>query len=315
MGRHRDRRLHRPEHRTVTPTIALIGFGEVGQTLGADLQARGFSDLIPWDRLFADPDSPPSRAARDAGLRAARSMREAVAGRDVVVCAVTAAECTAAAAEAATALQRGAFFLDLNSVAPSTRAAAASAIGRAGGRYVELAVMSPIAPRRSASPMLAGGPHASSFLALGHALGFTGIAAFSDEIGRASAAKMCRSVVIKGMEALLSESLLAARRYGVEDAVIASLQDLFPMDAWRAHARYMVSRSLLHGRRRAEEMREVARSIADAGLSPWMSTACAERQDWAARHAAALTHEPLGDMLDAVLEAMPPDARTPGNTA
>jgi 3-hydroxyisobutyrate dehydrogenase-like beta-hydroxyacid dehydrogenase len=297
------------------PSIALVGFGEVGQTLGADLQARGFTDLIAWDRLFADPDSWPSRAARDTGLRAAFSMREAVAGRDLVVCAVTAAECSAAAAEAATALQRDAFFLDLNSVAPSTRAEAAAAIGQAGGRYVELAVMSPIAPRRSASPMLAGGPHAAAFLPLGRALGFTGIEVFAADIGRASAAKMCRSVLVKGMEALLSESLLAARRYGVEDAVIDSLQDLFPMDDWHAHARYMVSRSLLHGRRRAEEMREVARTIADAGLSPWMSTACAERQDWAARHAAALTHEPLGDMLDAVLEAMPPAAPTPGTTA
>lgn len=297
------------------PSIALIGFGEVGQTLGADLQARGFTDLIAWDRLFADPDSPPSRAARDTGLRAARSMREAVAGRDLVVCAVTAAECSAAAAEAARALQRDAFFLDLNSVAPSTRAEAATAIGQAGGRYVELAVMSPIAPRRSASPMLVGGPYAAAFLPLGRALGFTGIELFAADIGLASAAKMCRSVVVKGMEALLTESLLAARRYGVEDAVIASLQDLFPMDDWRAHARYMVSRSLLHGRRRAEEMREVARTVADAGLSPWMSEACAERQDWAARHAAALTHEPLGDMLDAVLEAMPPTAPTPGTTA
>jgi len=290
------------------PTIALIGFGEVGQTLGADLQARGSTDLIAWDRLFADPDSPPSRAARDTGLRAARSMREAVAGRDLIISAVTAAECIAAAAEAAPALRQGAFFLDLNSVAPSTRSAAAAAVGAVGGRYVELAVMSSISPRRSASPMLAGGPHAAAFLPLGHALGFTGIEVFAADIGRASAAKMCRSVMVKGMEALLTESLLAARRYGVEDAVIASLQDLFPMDDWRSHARYMVSRSLLHGKRRAEEMREVARTIADAGLSPWMSTACAERQDWASGHTAALRQEPLGDMLDAVLAATPPAA-------
>jgi 3-hydroxyisobutyrate dehydrogenase-like beta-hydroxyacid dehydrogenase len=114
--------------------------------------------------------------------------------------------------------------------------------------------------------------------------------------------------MVKGMEALLAESLLAARRYGVEDAVIASLQDLFPMDDWRSHARYMVSRSLLHGRRRAEEMREAARTVADAGLSPWMSEACAERQDWASGHAAALRQEQLGDMLDAMLAATPPAA-------
>jgi 3-hydroxyisobutyrate dehydrogenase-like beta-hydroxyacid dehydrogenase len=287
------------------PSIALIGFGEVGQTLAADLQARGIDDLIAWDRLFTDPQSPPARAARSAGIAAAHGLRAAVAGRDIVVSAVTAAECVAVATEAAPALRQDAFFVDLNSAAPSSRSAAATVIGKVGGRYVELAVMSPIAPRRSASPMLAGGPHAAAFLPLGRALGFTGIELFAEDIGRASAAKMCRSVMVKGMEALLAESLLAARRYGVEDAVIASLQDLFPMDDWRSHARYMVSRSLLHGRRRAEEMREAARTVADAGLSPWMSEACAERQDWASGHAAALRQEQLGDMLDAMLAATP----------
>src|SRR5205814_2940164 len=76
---------------------------------------------------------------------------------------------------------------------------------------------------------------------------------------------MCRSVIIKGMEALLAESLLTARRHGVEDAVLASLQDLFPVGDWRALARYMISRSLQHGRRRAEEMREAVKTVAEAG--------------------------------------------------
>jgi hypothetical protein len=132
------------------PSIALIGFGEVGQTLAADLQARGIDDLIAWDRLFTDPQSPPARAARSAGIAAAHGLRAAVAGRDIVVSAVTAAECVAVAAEAAPALRQDAFFVDLNSAAPSSRSAAATVIGKVGGRYVELAVMSPIAPRRSA---------------------------------------------------------------------------------------------------------------------------------------------------------------------
>jgi 3-hydroxyisobutyrate dehydrogenase-like beta-hydroxyacid dehydrogenase len=88
----------------------------------------------------------------------------------------------------------------------------------AGGRYIESAIMSPINPKRAASPMLLGGPHAAEFLSVARQLGFTAATVFSDQIGGASAAKMCRSVIIKGMEALLGESLLAARRYGVEDA-------------------------------------------------------------------------------------------------
>jgi 3-hydroxyisobutyrate dehydrogenase-like beta-hydroxyacid dehydrogenase len=131
-------------------------------------------------------------------------------------------------------------------------------------------------------------------------LGFSGARFFSAELGQAAAAKMCRSVVIKGMEALLTEALLTARHFGVEDQVIASLENLLPRPDWPQHARYMISRSLLHGMRRAEEMGEAAFTVREAGLDPLMSTACAARQEWAARYAAALQHEELADLLDAI---------------
>ena len=150
--------------------------------------------------------------------------------------------------------------------------------------------------------MLFGGPHAAEFLPIARQLGFIGATVFSDRIGSASAAKMCRSVIVKGMEALLGESLLAARRYGVEEAVLDSLGSLLAKDDWQAHARYTISRSLIHGRRRAEEMREVARTVVEAGFEPRMSSACAVWQDWAAAHRAAAAHENLNDMLDAMME-------------
>ncbi len=178
--------------------------------------------------------------------------------------------------------------------------AAAEVVEAAGGRYVEGAVMSPYPPKRLGAPTLLGGPHAEAFLTLARDLGFTGMSVFAPEVGKASAAKMCRSVMIKGIEALLSESLLAARHYGVEDVVLASLEDLFPGPDWPALARYMIARTLAHGARRAEEMREVAATMAEAGVEPLMSAATAERQDWAAQLAAALSEEDLEAMLDAM---------------
>jgi 3-hydroxyisobutyrate dehydrogenase-like beta-hydroxyacid dehydrogenase len=124
---------------------------------------------------------------------------------------------------------------------------------------------------------------------------------FSDQVGKASAAKMCRSVMIKGMEALLTESLLAARHYGVESTVLDSLRNLFPGENWPVLARYMISRSLIHGRRRAEEMREVAKTVAEAGLDSHMSMASAQRQDWAAAFRESASIEELEPLLDAVL--------------
>ena len=291
--------------------VALIGLGEVGEALANDLHRVEGVEISAWDRVFAVAGSEPQRvAAALSFLAVAGDMTEAVRGSSLIVSAVTAGECRAAADEAARALTPGAFYLDLNSVSPRTRADAARAIGSAGGRYVEAAVMSPIAPQRIASPVWLGGPHAADFVPLAHSLGFTGAAVYSRTLGAASAAKMCRSVIVKGMEALLAESLLTARRHGVEDAVLTSLADLFPVGDWRRLARYMIGRSLQHGRRRAEEMREVVRTVAEAGLEPWMSRGCVERQQWAATHAEALSHEALADMLDAMLVRTPAAQRS-----
>ena len=296
---------------SATPSICLIGFGEVGQILAADLAARGVAALGTWDIKFADRDSRPSRAAARSGIRVGTDAADALAGAELVISAVTASECVNAARRCAESLPKGAYFLDLNSVAPATKVEAGAAIEAAGGRYVEAAVMSPNAPRRIAAPILLGGPHARAFEPLADRLGFTGAKTFADATGQASAAKMCRSVMIKGIEALLTESLLAARHYGVERTVLDSLQGMLPVGDWPALARYMISRSLEHGTRRAEEMREVARTVEAAGVRPWMSLACAARQDWAADHRTSADAEPLEALLDAVLGSRDPAAGVP----
>ncbi|WP_411288691.1 DUF1932 domain-containing protein [Phenylobacterium sp.] len=277
--------------------VALIGFGEVGRILGADLAQAGVRRIAVWDTAFTRADSGPSRALSDQ-LRAATSASDAVGAADLVISAVTADQGLTAARSVAGGLAPGAFFLDLNSCSPGQKQASAQAVQVAGGAYVEAAVMSPFAPRRIASPMLLGGPHARAFLARAAPLGFTGAEVFSDTIGQAAAAKLCRSVMIKGIEALLTESLLAARRHGVEATVLASLSDLLPIPDWPTTARYMIARSLEHGTRRAEEMREAARTVEEANVEPLMSQAIAERQDWAAGFSGALGRADLGRMLD-----------------
>jgi 3-hydroxyisobutyrate dehydrogenase-like beta-hydroxyacid dehydrogenase len=281
--------------------ICLLGFGEVGQALADDFQSAGLAQLTAFDLLFKHTESAITRAAVEANVRVANSAAEAVATADLVVSAVTAGQDVAAARSVVGAMKPGAYFLDVNSVSPSVKAQGAALIDGSGARYVEAAIMSPIHPKRIGSPMLFGGKHAAGFLPLARRLGFSGAEVFSEQIGRASAAKMCRSVMIKGMEALLTESLLSARHYGVESTVIDSLRNLFPAADWSTLARYMISRSLIHGKRRAEEMREVAQTVAEAGLQPHMSAACAERQEWAASFRDAASIEELEAMLDAVL--------------
>ena len=88
--------------------------------------------------------------------------------------------------------------------------------------------------------------------------------------------------MIKGLEAMVIESFTTARAYGVEDAVLASLKETFPGIDWEKQGAYFFQRVIEHGRRRAEEVREVAETVREAGLTPWSAQGTAERQAWVA---------------------------------
>ena len=140
--------------------------------------------------------------------------------------------------------------------------------------------MAPVPPQRLAVPILLGGSQAAELAGALNALGMNTVA-IAREVGVASAVKMCRSIVIKGLEALALESLLAARHFGAEEQVLASLQRSFPDMGWGAALPdYLISRIAEHGRRRVEEMREVARTLEDVKLEPLMARATAARQEW-----------------------------------
>lgn len=83
--------------------------------------------------------------------------------------------------------------------------------------------------------------------------------------------------------------------------MLESLENLLTDDDWTSAAHYMLSRSLLHGWRRAEEMQEAARTVAEAGIEPWMSEACARRQARTASFAADVQASGFEDLLDAIL--------------
>jgi 3-hydroxyisobutyrate dehydrogenase-like beta-hydroxyacid dehydrogenase len=261
--------------------IALIGYGEVGRILGEDLRARGES-VVAYDLKLDGQAAPALRehAARH-GLALAASHAQAVRGAGLVVSAVTASQTVAVAEACAPAIEAGAFFLDFNSASPGAKINAATAVNAGGGRYVEGAVMTSIPPYRIKVPLLLGGPDAAALEPVLTGLGFAAKIA-SATLGVASATKMCRSVMIKGLEAMVIESFTTARHYGVEDAVIASLHETFPSIDWEKQAAYFFQRVIEHGRRRSEEVREVAQTVREAGLEPFSAAGTAERQAWVA---------------------------------
>jgi 3-hydroxyisobutyrate dehydrogenase-like beta-hydroxyacid dehydrogenase len=261
--------------------VALIGYGEVGKILAEDLRAQGVAVSAYDVKLDTGHGQPLREHAATHNVVLAASHATAVHGVDLVVSAVTADQAVAVAQAVAPALKKGVFFLDVNSASPGAKCGAAQIVNDSGGRYVEGAVMTSVPPYRIKVPLLLGGPDAWALEPTLNALGFAAHVA-STRLGVASATKMCRSVMIKGLEAMVIESFTAARHYGVEDAVIASLYETFPGVDWEKQAAYFFQRVIEHGRRRSEEVREVAETVREAGLTPWSASGTAERQAWLA---------------------------------
>jgi 3-hydroxyisobutyrate dehydrogenase-like beta-hydroxyacid dehydrogenase len=257
--------------------VALIGYGEVGRILAEDLRARGVA-VSAYDLKLDTPHGQPLREhAAALGVALAASAQAAAQGSTLVISAVTASQAVAVAESVAPAMAQDAFFLDFNSASPGAKIRAAGLVHAGAGRYVEGAVMTSVPPYRSRVPLLLGGPHAEALKPLLDGLGFAP-KVHSASLGVASATKMCRSVMIKGLEAMVIESFTTARHYGVEDAVIASLHETFPGIDWERQATYFFQRVIEHGRRRSEEVREVAVTVGEAGLAPSSAAGTAERQ-------------------------------------
>jgi len=264
--------------------IAIIGFGEVGGIFGTDFAGQGI-DVSVFDILLASESYRPAMLAkaRECGVNAKNSLGDCLRGADLVISAVTASSALDVAKEAGPILHRQQIFLDINSVSPGTKRRACACVesnsGAGHGSFVEAAVMAAVPGKRLKVPMLLGGMHAKSASDLLRSLGMDAVA-FSDQIGVASAVKMCRSVLIKGLEALTVECLFAARQFGAEDAVLESLAATYPGMGWKDRLPdYLISRVAEHGRRRAAELREVAQTLQEVAVEPSMTLAAAHCQE------------------------------------
>ena len=265
----------------MTWQVGLVGYGEVGKILAEDLRKQGVRVSAYDIKLGGARQAPLREHAEKFGVTLLPSHADVAAQADFVVSAVTASQAVPVAQACAGAIKRGSWFLDFNSASPGAKQRAAALIDDKGSRYVEGAVMTSVPPHRIKVPLLLGGAGAGELAPLLLVLGFNAKVA-SEALGVASAVKMCRSIMIKGMEAMVIECFTTARAYGVEDAVLASLAQTFPGIEWEKQGAYFFQRVIEHGRRRAEEVREVVETVREIGLTPWSAQGTAERQAWVA---------------------------------
>ena len=261
-----------------TGAIAFIGFGEAARAfLDGWRKVPGFAARVSAYDIKTDSPDSNVRAGKRADYVAANvfgasTAPEAVAGADAIFSVVTADQAHEAAVAALPGVEKGAFFFDCDSCAPQTKERTAKEVDAAGGRYVDVAVMAPVHPRLHRTPLLISGPHAKDAAPVLAALEMAA-EIHEGPVGSSSAIKMIRSIMMKGLEALVCECVLAGRKAGVIETVLDSLDDTYPGFDWRRRSAYMLERVMTHGVRRAAEMREVALTVDLLGLGGAMSRA------------------------------------------
>jgi len=260
-----------------TPRVSFIGFGEAGQAIASGLRDGGIERIAVWDILFPKAEGEkPKAAGENMGVRLASSAADAVRDSDMIISAVTAASSYEAAQSVAPHLSGNPYYLDINSVSPGRKQKTAALLdGKA--RYVDVAVIAPIHPKRHRTPLLIAGPHAEAISPLLEELEME-LKIVSSDIGKAAAIKMIRSVMIKGIEALTLECYLAAARAGLLDEVLVSMKNNYPALDFEKMGDYNIERMASHGERRAAEMEESALTLRELGLEPLMVEATVERQ-------------------------------------
>ncbi|MBM3620737.1 MAG: NAD(P)-dependent oxidoreductase [Alphaproteobacteria bacterium] len=262
-------------------TIALIGFGEAGTAIARGLAENWRGAARPGDnrprRLIAidtalDLDTRGRKLGEEArrlDVAIERAYTAALSDADLIISAVPGEFALDVARSAAPLLKAGAFYLDLCTVTGAMAETDRAVVEGAGARYVDVAVMGSFFGRGQKAPMLLAGPNAPIAADWMNANGFD-VTVLGPKPGSASAVKVLRSVLIKGVEALAIESFVAARRQGLLDEVMGCLGDVDHEGFGQFLAR-MVETHLVHAGRRSDEMVLVAQMLRETGVPPLMS--------------------------------------------
>ncbi|MBI4540865.1 MAG: NAD(P)-dependent oxidoreductase [Gemmatimonadetes bacterium] len=258
--------------------VGFIGFGEAASALARGLREEGLEELYAFDVLSRSPEGAGRVGARaeSAGVELLDDLESLLGKVEVVFSAVVPRAAVDAAAGAAPHLGAGHLFVDLNSTSPAVKREVARIVEASGASFVEAAVLDAVPTYRHRVPMLVAGPGARAFSERMRPYGMR-LQVLDAPVGGPAAAKMCRSVVIKGMEALLLEALLTARAYDVDATVLDSLCESMPGIDWRTHATYYLGRTAMHAERRGHEMEAAAETVRAAGVEPYLAAAAARR--------------------------------------
>lgn len=278
--------------------IGFLGYGEAARAFHEGLARPGLAVLA--HDIVLDADDGAMRAAMEERGAAPVSL-SGLADADWIISAVTADQSLLAVEPLLAHLRQGQSLIDINSVSPERKRETAQRIEAAGGHYLDMAVMSPVHPKKHATPVLIAGKPAAVMLPHLLDLGFSASIA-GEAAGAATAIKMVRSLFVKGLEAITVEALLAAKASGCFDEILASLSSSYPGLGWPDFAAYQFERTTRHGKRRAAEMEESAATLDALGLNGGLAREIARVQALMGKSAPVLEGDSLQTIAAKALE-------------
>jgi 3-hydroxyisobutyrate dehydrogenase-like beta-hydroxyacid dehydrogenase len=240
--------------------VAVLGLGEAGGAIAADLVAAG-ARVRGYDPV---KEAPP-------GVVATSGESAAVRGSDVVL----SVNSSSAAVDALRAGLDGAgpstLWADLNTAAPETKRRLDEIASENGVAFVDVSLMTPVPGRGLRTPMLTSGSGAGRYAELLAPLGAQ-VEVLEGPAGLAAERKLLRSVFFKGLAAAVVEALAAGRAAGCEEWLRENIADELTR-AGAGTVERLVDGSHRHAVRRTAEMQAAADMLTSLGVPPLISLA------------------------------------------
>jgi 3-hydroxyisobutyrate dehydrogenase-like beta-hydroxyacid dehydrogenase len=230
--------------------VAVLGLGEAGSIYAADLPARGASVVGTDLHATLGP----------AGIARAASVAEAVRGADVVLSLVGADSAASVLDEALPAMDAGGVYADMNTSGPGDKRHLAGVAAQRGISFVDVAIMAPVPRARIDTPLLLSGsgvpqlrPHLERLRIPATDVGV--------EPGASAQLKLLRSVFMKGLAAIVVESVTAAEHFGAQDWLIDQIAGELG-GSGRDVVDHLITGTTKHAVRREAEMVEARELLA-----------------------------------------------------
>lgn len=263
--------------------LGFIGFGEVGFELARGLKQEGLKNIIAFDPMTNDSRFGPlvRNRAVEAGVVLLNSPSDVTAAADVIIAAVPGSKALPAALAIASSLKPGQIYADVSTSTAASKKKMAEAVEAAGALFVDGALMGGLSMQHHKVPTLLSGRGSDSFIEQLTPFGML-LNKVSDTPGDAIAIKLVRSIAMKGLATLAVETLAAANKLGVEDAVLRSIEDTLSAASFKETLDWLVTASAVHAERQAHEMQDVMLMMQEISVDPTMTVGTTRRLEWLA---------------------------------